>query len=66
MFMPEQLKRKKRFICRVCRWKFSASYLPRLCPNCGRTATCEEDTSMGAEDLLKEIEDMEDQIGKRK
>ncbi len=66
MIMVEESKRKKRFICRVCRWKFLASYLPRLCPNCGRTATCEEDKSLGAEDLLQEIQDMEDQMDKRR
>lgn len=61
--IKQELKEVKKypFYCRVCHWKFSAKNLPRLCPYCGRTATCEEDDSQGAQDILDEVDAMQKQ-----
>jgi predicted RNA-binding Zn-ribbon protein involved in translation (DUF1610 family) len=44
--------------CSSCRYKFSRSVAPNLCPFCGK-ATIAEDTSSSAEDLLREVDEME-------
>ncbi len=61
--IKKELKEVKKFhfYCRVCRWKFQAKSLPKLCPYCGRTATCEEDTSKGAQDIIDEVDAMQKQ-----
>jgi len=52
---------KKKFYCTNCKWKFAANFPPNLCPYCGKSAVT-ADTSKGAEDLLREIEEMEEQF----
>jgi len=44
--------------CTSCRYKFSRSIVPNLCPFCGKDAIT-EDTSSTAEDLLREVDEME-------
>gem|GEM_PF-1345259 len=57
-------KKKLRFICGACGYKFTRFSKPLVCPYCGKGAV-EADSSRGAEDLLAEIEDMEEDIKMR-
>lgn len=56
---------KIRFFCTQCNWKFSAYFEPNLCPYCGKKNTIQMDTSQGADDLIREIEDIEGQMRDR-
>lgn len=29
---------RKKFMCKVCKWKFVRNFTPMLCPYCGKTA----------------------------
>ncbi len=51
--------------CDSCRYKFSRSIAPALCPFCGK-ASVEEDTRTGAADILREVDDMERSLSSRK
>jgi Zn finger protein HypA/HybF involved in hydrogenase expression len=53
---------KGKYNCRSCTWKFTSQFRPNLCPYCGKN-TVALDTSRGAEDLIREVEDMERQFG---
>ena len=62
----ERMNEKRRFICTTikCGWKFSARDTQNLCPYCGQRSV-QQDTTRGAQDLIEEIEDIEDQMGNR-
>ncbi len=49
---------KSKFWCTSCKYKFQRTSQPILCPYCGKKSV-EQDLSKGAEDLLKEISDMD-------
>jgi transcription initiation factor IIE alpha subunit len=55
---------KKKFYCTACKWKFTANFPPNLCPYCGKGSVT-VDSSKGAEELLREIEEMEEQFKSR-
>ena len=50
--------------CGNCRYKFSRTHVPNLCPFCGQAAVA-EDTNTSAEALLREVDDMEQMMGRR-
>jgi predicted RNA-binding Zn-ribbon protein involved in translation (DUF1610 family) len=54
---------KKAYRCEACSWKFRRSFLPKLCPNCGKESIGEDASTGAADDILREIEDMEKQFG---
>ncbi len=57
---------KKHYKCNDCNWKFSRINEPKLCPYCG-SEKIRLDTSFGAaEELVKEIEAIEEQVSREK
>ncbi|MEM4282455.1 MAG: hypothetical protein QXU88_01650 [Candidatus Woesearchaeota archaeon] len=56
---------KTKFFCTACKWKFTANYAPNLCPYCGKQNSIQEDVSVAADQLLKEIEEMEGQFAEK-
>jgi rRNA maturation endonuclease Nob1 len=51
--------------CDACRYKFSRTHIPNLCPFCGKRAVV-EDTGSSAEQLLREVDEMERVMSARK
>ncbi len=54
---------RKAYRCNSCSWRFRRAHNVRLCPNCGKETVLLDSSSGAAEDLLREIEDMERQFG---
>lgn len=54
--------KKKSFKCRDCDHRFRQNYAPKLCPNCGRESVGLDYSQGGAEELLKEIDNMQNQF----
>ena len=48
---------KTKFLCTDCQYKFERKFKPNLCPFCGK-GNVEPDKSKGAEDLLREVEEI--------
>ncbi len=53
---------KLAFFCTSCKKRFRRGYAPRLCPWCGKETVAEDTTSGAADEMLKEIEEMEAQF----
>jgi len=47
---------RQKYWCPSCKYRFSRTHKPNLCPFCGKEGI-ELDISQGAEDLLREVED---------
>ena len=56
---------KIRYRCTSCNWRFARSNEPRLCPYCGKSTIALDKGAGAAEELLKEIEEMEQNISER-
>lgn len=54
--------KKTGFKCKECDHRFRQNYAPKLCPNCGREAIAVDHSRGAADELLKEIEDIQDQF----
>ncbi|MFC1774923.1 hypothetical protein ACFLZN_01255 [Nanoarchaeota archaeon] len=52
------MEKKFSMRCNYCNWKFRRAQMPKLCPNCGREGSVSKDAMQGADDLLKEIDEM--------
>ncbi len=49
--------------CDSCNWKFKRGIMPKLCPNCGK-ASVTEDKRKGAEEILKELDELSNQFNR--
>lgn len=56
------MAKKTSFKCRDCDHRFRMNYAPKLCPNCGRESVSADYSHGGAEELLKEIDDLNGQF----
>jgi Zn finger protein HypA/HybF involved in hydrogenase expression len=51
--------------CASCNYKFNRTIAPELCPFCGKKSVV-EDIHKGAEDLLREVEELEQSLSSRR